>query len=69
MQIWGSFANYGYPNVPEITGEWPPFSPSGASMLLKGYSDFELDPEWRVTIMKYWRDYLLPTYPAKLQNK
>jgi len=68
MQIWGSFANYGYPNVPEITGEWPPFSPTGASMLLKGHSDFELDPEWRVNIVQYWRDYLLPTYPAKIQN-
>lgn len=63
MTIWSNFAKYGDPNFSEVI-EWKQFAPNGSSMLLKGLSNFEVDPQWRVDAMRLWFDHLIPTYPS-----
>mgnify|MGYP000688085820 FL=1 len=66
MTIWSNFAKNGNPNSKfDSLGEWGEFAPTGESKLLKGFDDFEVDPEWRVNAMRYWTEHLLPTYPSE----
>ena len=66
MKIWSQFAKTGSPNLPNITNglEWGQFSDTTEAMLLKGYSEYEIDPKWRVQAARYWTEYLFVQYPA-----
>ena len=65
MKIWGQFVKTGNPNLPLTQEEsWNEFLTAQDSMLLKGVDDYELVPGRRLDAMKFWTEYLLPTYPT-----